>query len=367
MTAREARVDRETLDLLRGRSLLAAQGTAGTELPAEPVHSTKSYRSRYRGCLLAGAIGDALGRPGEGLPPHLIRERYGSLTDFHPWPGWESGPIGTITDDTQLTRCVAESYLEEGRLDPEAVARRLVAWLPEARGKGRACTTAVLRLKDGVPWHEAGVESAGNGATMRSAPVGLANPFDLDGLRRDAALHTVVTHADEMAVASSVALAFGCARHLHVRTGELDPEAFLEEVVGAIQGVPDSGHQERRPEAGPESVRLAERLAELPALLDGEPGEVFGYLYNGAFVLESLPAAFWCFLRSPEEPERVLVTAADGGYDADTVASMAGNLVGAYRGEEALPDRWLEELEYREELRALADGLMALAGLAQEP
>lgn len=64
---------------------------------------------------------------------------------------------------------------------------------------------------------------------------------------------------------------------------------------------------------------------------------------------------------SPADPERVIVAAANGGYDADTVASMAGNLVGALNGASALPGRWLAELEFRDELADLSDRLLALA------
>jgi ADP-ribosylglycohydrolase len=96
-------------------------------------------------------------------------------------------------------------------------------------------------------------------------------------------------------------------------------------------------------------------------MLDARPEEeAFGYLYNGAFVLESLPAALWCFLREPEDPEAVVVTAANGGFDADTVAAMAGGFAGAYRGEGAWPERWLGDLEDASELRDLADRLLTV-------
>jgi len=84
-------------------------------------------------------------------------------------------------------------------------------------------------------------------------------------------------------------------------------------------------------------------------------------LYNGAFVLESLPAAFYCFLRSPTDLEEALLVAVNAGYDADTVAAMAGTLGGALGGEAALPEHLLANLEYREELRALGRQLHSLA------
>jgi len=109
-------------------------------------------------------------------------------------------------------------------------------------------------------------------------------------------------------------------------------------------------------------VRLADRLAEVPDWLGREPKEAFEHFHTGAFVLQSLPAACSCFLRGPDDPRRVILTAANCGHDTDTVASMAGNLVGAWVGTEALfrdEPGWANELECLDGLRLLADGLCA--------
>ena len=68
-------------------------------------------------------------------------------------------------------------------------------------------------------------------------------------------------------------------------------------------------------------------------------------------------------LRGLEMP---MVTAVNGGRDADTVASMAGNMVGAYLGVEALPSRWRDDLEYADELAELARALLDLSELIEE-
>ncbi|MGD8487293.1 MAG: ADP-ribosylglycohydrolase family protein, partial [Chloroflexota bacterium] len=99
-------------------------------------------------------------------------------------------------------------------------------------------------------------------------------------------------------------------------------------------------------------------------LLRHPPQRVFEELWTGAFALESVPAAFYCFLRAPEDPGVVIITAANAGHDTDTIASMAGNLAGAYLGSGALRDEhlsWWAELEGREELVGLADALFTLA------
>jgi ADP-ribosylglycohydrolase len=63
--------------------------------------------------LIGGAIGDAMGRPNEGVWPSEARER--QILAYQPWPGWRSGPKGAITDDTQMTMWLAESILASAR------------------------------------------------------------------------------------------------------------------------------------------------------------------------------------------------------------------------------------------------------------
>lgn len=318
------------------------------------------YRDRFRGALLGCAIGDALGRPAEGKDRATVAAGFGVLRDFVPWSGWAGGPKGTYTDDTQMTICVAESLLaHRGRLDPEDLARRFMEWLPQGRGVGSTCRAAVELLFDGVPWDEAGQPSAGNGAAMRVAPVGLCHLNDPDALRRDAALSAVVTHADPTAVASAVAQAFMVAWCAHRPAGELDARRLLDDLGRFISDVDHPPINQRKP--GPPR-RLADLLGEVGEWLGASPGEVFDHFYNGALVNESLPSALWCFLHAPEDFEKVVVTAANGGRDADTVGAMAGALAGAYNGESGLPRRWLDDLEDADRLRALADGLAEAAG-----
>ena len=132
-----------------------------------------------------------------------------------------------------------------------------------------------------------------------------------------------------------------------------------------LRDVPDPGHPERHPGAVT-PVRLLDRILEVGDRLDQTPEQLFAFTQNDAFVLESLPAALWCFLRSPEDPERFIVTAVNGGYDADTVGAMAGAVVGAYMGEKMFPEDWLTDLEYIDGLEGLAERLFEMTGLPGE-
>jgi len=357
-------VESVTLERLAEKGLLPAPRPAVGVISNIPVDT---LGDSYRGALLGTAIGDALGRPAEGRPPHTLRECYGRLTDFKPWRGWRNGPVGTVTDDTQLTMCVAECLVaNDGRINPVDLAERFMAWLPIGRGKGHTCVEAVTALIGGTPWHEAGVASAGNGAAMRVAPVGLAHIGNLDALRRDAALSAVVTHADPMAVSSAVAHAWLVARLTATPPATLDPAVLVADLCDMISDIPDPGSPERdwqhRPGKTSAPIRLVDRLAEVPRWLGAPPELASDWFYCGAFVLESLPMALWHFLNVPDNPEEAVVNAVMGGHDTDTVASMAGAYAGAYLGEGAFPTRWTgDDLEFVDKLRVLADRLLAVA------
>jgi ADP-ribosyl-[dinitrogen reductase] hydrolase len=349
--------------------LLARYATSAPLWPGALVEDREDLPDRFRGALLWGAVGDALGRSTEARSWEAIRRRWGpqGVTTYQPWRGWQDGPIGTWTDDTQLTIEVAETILESGgHVDPERLSERLRAWLPHGRGKGRATTSAILAMEAGVPWWEAGpaVDSAGNGAAMRAAPVGLAWSMapDAGPLGREAVLSALPTHAHPVGVAGAVAIAAGVA--LCIRNGGvvIEPHRFLAFVADAVAGIETEPTPLRSDPAA--AVTLHQRILEVGSLLDVEPRDVFAHFWSGAFALESVPAALYCFLRSPERPGEVLLIAANAGHDTDTIASMAGNLVGAHVGANRLRAEhaeWWDELEGRDELIDLADGLLEVA------
>ncbi len=233
-----------------------------------------------------------------------------------------------------------------------------MAWLQIGRGVGEATRNAVENLEAGVAWNVAGEPSAGNGAAMRMAPIGLVHAPRADELALAAAVATVPTHADPTALCGALAMAWLTGRCAAAAQDGLDPEGLVQELRDALANVHDPPIEERRP--GGQAVRLLDRLSEVPALLHLRPDQAFAQLYNGAFVLESLPAAVWCFLAHIDDPDAVIGDAAAGGFDADTVAAMAGTLVGALHGEDAWAPRWTDSLERADGLVALADRLHSL-------
>ncbi len=331
--------------------------------------SVPSLVDRFRGCLLGGAVGDALGAPVEFLSLDEIRRRYGDagITDFDT----AYGRRGAITDDTQMTLFTAEGliraeqrfrdrgicdvpavieraylrwlstqgeYVDRDRFDPGHGPDGWLVTLPELhsrRAPGNTCLSALRAPQsDGGPKQN---ESKGCGAVMRMAPVGLVanEPFDL-GCRAG-----WITHGHP-----SGYLAAGYLAQL-IR-GIVDGfalDAALDEADARLGTYPD--HTECL-----EAVRHARELARVGV---GEASHV-AELGEGWVAEEALAIAIYCTLVAENFSDAVVLAVNHSG-DSDSAGAITGNILGTAHGVEAIPERWLDELELRDEIDRLARDL----------
>jgi ADP-ribosylglycohydrolase len=175
----------------------------------------------------------------------------------------------------------------------------------------------------------------------------------------------VITHNDPTAVASTIVVAYIVAHLLHTEPGTFDAVALRGGIDQILAGVEDPGLRELR---DPHSeVTLRQRIHDVFDMQGRDLGEIFALTRNGTFVLETLPAAIGAFLFAPEDPEAAITGAVNGGYDAETVAALAGAFAGAYHGVSGLPERWVEGVEFHSGLIGVADELLLIAGLGEAP
>lgn len=345
------------------RVLDLGPGSAYVDPPSAIVATPgDGTRDRFVATMLGGAIGDALGRPVERWERSAVRRAYpAGVRDFEKWRGWRSGPIGTITDDTQLSLAVAGWLTDAGaaRLpDGDDFGRRVAEWGPVARGAGLGSSTAAANLATGVPWWESGSPTYGNGVAMRSAAIGLRYQGDLGRMRDAVAVSGLATHRHASAVAGGLVLA-AVTSYLVAAGDDVDARALVDAAIAPLAGLALPEH----PVGGSEDrATLVDLIASVPSLLDEDVESVFDHFYNGSAVFQSLPMTVWLFCRyGGTDPEEAMVIAASGGRDADTIAAMVGNWVGALHGTRAFPERWTgPELEYRDELVSLAESLYGL-------
>jgi len=351
--------------------------------------------SRYAGCLLGTAVGDALGAPTEFLPWPEIVARYGpeGVQEFEPWGRF---PAGTFTDDTQMTLATARGLITAaGRVlagDHESAARAVydeyLRWLDlqddpfHRRGPGQTCLTALQSGRMGTVAEPLNL-SKGCGGVMRVAPVGLALPGQPDEAFALGVATAAITHGHPCGYGSA-----GCAAAIVARLMAAEP---LDEAVEAELARPDLDDDTR--EVCRRAVELAragagpdEALARgMPAGAGGDTapggtapgagrsgGSAPGRpgtprhrrrppLGKGWVGEEALAIALYCalaFTRMPGGPEAVFQAAvraaANHSGDTDSTAAITGAILGAALGEAAVPRRWAEAVEAGDEILALA-------------
>src|ERR1017187_8410276 len=145
------------------------------ECMPEAVVNLEEVRGRAYASLLGVAIGDALGATVEFMTASEIKQTYGVLRDIR-GGGWLRLAPGQVTDDTQMTLCVARSIHECG-FAPRDIANRFADWLrSRPLDVGNTCRRGIRRYMhfdslSGPPCDD----DAGNGAVMRMAPVAIAS------------------------------------------------------------------------------------------------------------------------------------------------------------------------------------------------
>jgi len=303
--------------------------------------TTISLHDRYAGTLLGLASGDALGGPVEFLNRNVIAARFPTgVTEFI-GGGWLDLDPGEVTDDTQQALILAESLTAEG-LDLDRLAAGLIAWFrSNPKDIGNTTRIALEALATGTAPLGAGLvalaargerAAAANGAVMRCAPVALRFRRDPNRLVRASLDSARVTHAEARASWGTVAVN---QTLVHLLNGG----AIADAPAAAVVGIPNDEVRE--------------------AVLDAA-GRGRDEVRAGGFVLETIGASFWSLLNASSAREAVEMAVALGD-DADSTGAVTGALAGAGYGARALPETWVQSVQFRDRLEAEARRLLELS------
>ena len=315
------------------------------------MFSEANLKSRFEGCLLGLAVGDALGGRFEAQGAEGIRARFQTVEQLIDYPADELW----YTDDTQMVIGVAEALIERGEIVEEVLCRVFVANYVPSRGYGRGTRAVIDAMEDGRDYRRVSEKhfpggSFGNGAAMRVAPVGLVFRNDHRRVCEQARLSALPTHFHPLGIEGAQLLALAVA--LCSTMEQFDRSRFFAELLGVCS-----------------STEYRSKVEEA-ARIDSPAG--LAALGNRIEALHSVPTAIASFALTPESYEAAIGNVIFLGGDTDTLAAMTGALSGAYLGADRLPTRLVRLLENgpqgRAYLRQLANGLHAkyLASVASD-
>lgn len=287
-------------------------------------------RARARASLLGLAVGDALGATVEFMTAGEIRANYGVHRKMI-GGGWLRLRPGQVTDDTQMSMCIARSLVEVG-YSPEDIARRFVGWYQsKPPDVGNTCRRGIARfINQGTVHGPPNEGDAGNGAVMRMAPVAVAALADARVLEDMTIGQAHITHHHALSDAASLLV------------GRLIQLALVGHAMDRLQR------------------QANDTVAKLPS---------FRYApYRGlatAYVVDTMQTVLHFLFATSSFEECVIATVNQGG-DADTTGAIVGAIAGAYYGPDAIPREWLRKLDpaVHAELTLLADRLVDACPLA---
>ena len=337
----------------------------------------KKNKDKFRGCLIGGAAGDALGYAVEFCRYSEIISKYGQdgITEYMLKNG-----KALISDDTQMTLFTAAAFLQDSaeEFPDEAVRNCYKDWyltqtmpfdvvsesvkgkanhsfllqnreLFNRRAPGCTCMNAIGEGALGTPEDPIN-DSKGCGGIMRVAPIGLYytdSSADVGKIASFGGIAAAMTHGHELGYIPSAAFTY--IIHQLSRGETSVKKASLDSLDVVSDLYPDAEYLEYFCSLINDAIRLAESGADDAAALD-ELGE-------GWVAEETLAVAVYCSVKYPNDFDKALTVSVNHDGDSDSTGAVTGNILGALIGYDAIPEKYKTNLELHDTIIDVADKL----------
>lgn len=334
---------------------------------------------KYRGCLIGGAAGDALGYAVEFLDDKSIFQKYGEsgITEYSLVNG-----VAEISDDTQMTLFTANGlllgttrgitsgimgkysdYISLCYKDWYKTQYKYItkdeynySWLinvPElhaARAPGNTCLSAIEQGANGTIEKPIN-QSKGCGGIMRVASIGLYfdekhySQIEVDLIGAEAA---AITHGHELGYIPVAALVHIIQLVAHDTDITL-LAAVQESMLALKECFPEAKYLDTLLKLMKKAIDLSsEDMADVDAIRK---------LGEGWVAEETLAIAIYCSLKYSNSFDKAIIAAVNHGGDSDSTGAVTGNIMGAYLGLRGIPKKFIEHLELKDTILEIADDL----------
>ncbi len=276
-----------------------------------------NIHDKISGCIIGGAIGDAVGGYYEGQKPPIHFSYTHSMQ---------------LSDDTQMTLATCEALSVSGRVDPSVIAEHFVKWYKAGNltGIGASTAKAIQDLIHGGHWAlvgRKGERAAGNGAAMRIAPVAIILNSYSEADRQIIRDVSRITHHNEEAYAGALAVSFAIQASFKNKWD--DYKSLFSYIIPKL---PDCLLRDRM-----NSILNDKNVSSLRKI-----AETYG---STGYVVESVPLAILGAGYVKQYGfQTIIEKLIHPGGDTDTIASIAGQIAGALIGKSNLPDNMINLL-----------------------
>lgn len=269
------------------------------------------FKNKLKGCLVYGAIGDAIGYKYEGFAPTQ------NVDLNFDW---------IISDDTQLTLATCEAIFNVAKINPEKVAEKFLEWYTHRKlnGLGASTLKALRELQMGGHWAlvgRSGEFAAGNGAAMRVAPLAFKRNIDRETIKD----LCTITHKNDEAYTGALAIYYSV---LNAKNGNWSGDTNLTDTF--IDELPDTNVKDR--------LLTLNRLNNLSIARVGQMYKTSGY------VADSVPFSIFAAQKINQlSAAEIFTELIKTGGDTDTICSMTGQIIGTLLGSDTLPPGWIKK------------------------
>lgn len=324
------------------------------------------HTDKIAGAVYGLALGDALGRPTEFMSLKKIIHTYGA-TGYMPLP-----KDGKFTDDTQMTLAVGRALMTARSRVPRELVRTItnefIRWqrVDPPRAPGVSCMTAIRGLtrtrRQHLPWTTGTTLSLGCGANMRVVPTALLKNAHEAVVTTQ--LQAALTHGHSRAIAAAELTAWA-VRYAALGADITDLPEMLYHRARSQRGVYHRGWLRRLDSrwalpgedmmvvAWEHMMHVMRRVSATLALRR-QPQDVCGALGASWVADEALATGLYFAVKYAHDPVLAISMAARTNGDSDSIACIAGAIVGAHVGEAAAwPALWTMRIERQAELEQL--------------